>query len=149
SSASARWRWRGRPASTRRIGSSRARTSTCPAGRKPVRACRSPTWDEARPASRTSSRPPSPPVASPAGDRDDSFRRVRPGHIEPMILHVIGLIVVGLIVGALGRLIHPGRDPMGLAMTIVIGVASVVIAGLLIGGWLGFVLAVIIGVVLV
>ena len=34
-------------------------------------------------------------------------------------------------------------------MTIVIGVASVVIAGLLIGGWLGFVLAVIIGVVLV
>ncbi len=34
-------------------------------------------------------------------------------------------------------------------MTIAIGVASVLIAGLLIGGFLGFVLAVIIGVVLV
>lgn len=38
---------------------------------------------------------------------------------------------------------------MGIVMTMVIGVASVVIAGLLIGGLLGFILAVVIGVVLV
>jgi uncharacterized membrane protein YeaQ/YmgE (transglycosylase-associated protein family) len=63
--------------------------------------------------------------------------------------HIIGLIVAGLIVGALGRLFHRGRDPMGLLMTLAIGVASVLIAGLLIGGFLGFVLAVIIGVGLV
>ena len=63
--------------------------------------------------------------------------------------HIIGLIVAGLIVGALGRLFHRGRDPMGVLMTIAIGVASVLIAGLLIGGFLGFVLAVIIGVGLV
>ena len=62
---------------------------------------------------------------------------------------IIGLIIAGLIVGALGRLFHRGPDPMGLLMTIAIGVASVLIAGLLIGGFLGFVLAVIIGVVLV
>jgi uncharacterized membrane protein YeaQ/YmgE (transglycosylase-associated protein family) len=66
-----------------------------------------------------------------------------------MILHVIGLIVVGLIVGALGRLFHPGSDPLGLLATIGIGVASVLIAGLLIGGFLGFVLAIVIGVALV
>jgi uncharacterized membrane protein YeaQ/YmgE (transglycosylase-associated protein family) len=66
-----------------------------------------------------------------------------------MVLHIIGLIVAGLVVGALGRLIHPGKDPIGIVMTVVIGVASVLIAWLLIGGWLGFVLAVIIGVVLV
>jgi uncharacterized membrane protein YeaQ/YmgE (transglycosylase-associated protein family) len=66
-----------------------------------------------------------------------------------MVAHVIGLILVGLVVGALGRLFHRGRDPMGILMTIGIGVASVVIAGLLIGGWLGFVLAVVIGVALV
>ena len=66
-----------------------------------------------------------------------------------MIAHIIGLILVGLVVGALGRLFHPGRDPMGFLMTIGIGVASVLIAGLLIGGWLGFVLAVAIGVALV
>jgi len=63
--------------------------------------------------------------------------------------HVLGLIVAGLIVGALGRLFHRGRDPMGLLMTLAIGVVSVLIAGVLIGGFLGFVLAVIIGVGLV
>ena len=66
-----------------------------------------------------------------------------------MILHIIGLIVVGLVVGALGRLFHPGRDAMGWILTCAIGVASVLVAGLVIGGWLGFVLAIVIGVVLV
>jgi uncharacterized membrane protein YeaQ/YmgE (transglycosylase-associated protein family) len=63
--------------------------------------------------------------------------------------HIIGLILVGFVVGVLGRFFHPGRNPMGLLMTVGIGVASVLIAGLLIGGWLGFVLAVLIGVALV
>jgi uncharacterized membrane protein YeaQ/YmgE (transglycosylase-associated protein family) len=63
--------------------------------------------------------------------------------------HIIGLIIAGLVVGALGRLFHPGRDRMGILLTMAIGVASVLIAGVLIGGFLGFVLAIIIGVVLV
>jgi uncharacterized membrane protein YeaQ/YmgE (transglycosylase-associated protein family) len=63
--------------------------------------------------------------------------------------HIIGLILVGFLVGVFGRFFHRGRNPMGLLMTIGIGVASVLIAGLLIGGFLGFVLAVVIGVVLV
>jgi uncharacterized membrane protein YeaQ/YmgE (transglycosylase-associated protein family) len=66
-----------------------------------------------------------------------------------MIGRIIGLIVVGLVVGALGRLIHPGRDPMGIGLTILIGIAAALIAGLLIGGVLGFILAVIIAAVLV
>src|SRR5438270_10850224 len=65
------------------------------------------------------------------------------------MLHIIGLILIGLLVGALGRLFHPGRDKMGLLMTMVIGVASVLIAGMLIHGFLGFVIAVVIGVALV
>jgi uncharacterized membrane protein YeaQ/YmgE (transglycosylase-associated protein family) len=65
------------------------------------------------------------------------------------VLHIIGLILIGLLVGALGRLFHPGRDKMGLLMTLVIGVASVLIAGLLIHGFLGFIIAIVIGVVLV
>lgn len=64
-------------------------------------------------------------------------------------MRIIGLILLGLVVGALGRLFHKGRDPMGLVMTIVIGVASVLIAGLLIRGFLGFVVAVVVGVLLV
>jgi uncharacterized membrane protein YeaQ/YmgE (transglycosylase-associated protein family) len=65
------------------------------------------------------------------------------------MLHFIALLVLGLIVGALGRLFHPGRDKMGLLMTMVIGVASVLIAGMLIHGFLGFIIAVVIGVLLV
>jgi uncharacterized membrane protein YeaQ/YmgE (transglycosylase-associated protein family) len=66
-----------------------------------------------------------------------------------MIGRIIGLIIVGLVVGALGRLVHPGRDPMGIGVTILIGVAATLIAGLLIGGVLGFIVAVIVAAVLV
>ena len=54
-----------------------------------------------------------------------------------MIGRIIGLILVGLIVGALGRLVHPGRDPMPIWLTIVIGVAAALIAGLIghVGAW--------------
>jgi uncharacterized membrane protein YeaQ/YmgE (transglycosylase-associated protein family) len=74
--------------------------------------------------------------------------------MEPFIAdtgigRIIALIVVGLIVGALARLFHPGRDPMGLGVTFLIGVAAVILAGILIGGVLGFILAVVIGVALV
>jgi uncharacterized membrane protein YeaQ/YmgE (transglycosylase-associated protein family) len=62
---------------------------------------------------------------------------------------IIGLIVLGLIVGALGRLINPGPDPMGWIVTILIGVAATLIVGMLIGGVLGFILAVIVAAVLV
>jgi uncharacterized membrane protein YeaQ/YmgE (transglycosylase-associated protein family) len=66
-----------------------------------------------------------------------------------MIGPIIGLIVVGLIIGALGRLVHPGKDPIPIWLTILIGVAAAIIAGLLISGVLGFILAVIIAALLV
>ncbi|MGD0273238.1 MAG: hypothetical protein ABSB96_05890 [Gaiellaceae bacterium] len=65
---------------------------------------------------------------------------------------IIALIVVGLIVGALGRLIHPGHDPIGLLGTLVIGVASVLVVGLLLRGplgYLGYAIAVAVAVLLV
>ncbi|MGZ4333103.1 MAG: GlsB/YeaQ/YmgE family stress response membrane protein [Gaiellaceae bacterium] len=64
-------------------------------------------------------------------------------------MFIIGLIIAGLIIGALGRLVHPGADPMPIWLTIAIGVAASLIAGLLIGGVLGFILAVVIAAVLV
>ena len=64
-------------------------------------------------------------------------------------MFIIGLIIAGLIIGALGRLVHPGTDPMPIWLTMVIGIAASLIAGLLIGGVLGFILAVIIAAVLV
>jgi uncharacterized membrane protein YeaQ/YmgE (transglycosylase-associated protein family) len=62
---------------------------------------------------------------------------------------IIGLIVGGAIVGALGRLINPGPDPMGWLVTIAIGIAAMLIVGLLIGGVLGWILAVIVAAILV
>jgi uncharacterized membrane protein YeaQ/YmgE (transglycosylase-associated protein family) len=61
-----------------------------------------------------------------------------------MLGRIIGLIIAGLIIGALGRLVHPGRDPMPIWLTILIGIAAALIAGLIIGGLLGFILAVVI-----
>ncbi len=48
---------------------------------------------------------------------------------------IITLLVVGLIAGALARLLVPGRDPMGIVGTIVLG-----IVGSFVGGFLGYVL---------
>jgi uncharacterized membrane protein YeaQ/YmgE (transglycosylase-associated protein family) len=65
------------------------------------------------------------------------------------MFYILGLILSGLVIGALGRLVHPGRDPMPIWLTIVIGIAASLVAGLLIGGVLGFILAVVIAAVLV
>lgn len=63
---------------------------------------------------------------------------------------IIGLIIAGLIVGALGRLINPGPDPMGIVMTIAIGVASTLLVFWLVGGGiLGWILAVVVAAILV
>jgi uncharacterized membrane protein YeaQ/YmgE (transglycosylase-associated protein family) len=63
---------------------------------------------------------------------------------------IIGLIIIGLIVGALGRLIHPGPDPIGVLMTIAIGVGSALLVGWLVGGGiLGFILAIVVAAILV
>jgi uncharacterized membrane protein YeaQ/YmgE (transglycosylase-associated protein family) len=61
----------------------------------------------------------------------------------------VWLIIVGAIVGALGRLLHPGRDPMGWIVTILIGVASLIVAGLIFSGFWQYVVGVIVAVALV
>ena len=44
---------------------------------------------------------------------------------------IIGTIIVGLIVGALGRFVLPGEQKMGWILTCVLGVAGAVVAGFL------------------
>jgi len=48
-----------------------------------------------------------------------------------MIGFLIGLIVIGLIAGALARLLVPGRDPMGIGATIVLGIVGSFLGGFL------------------
>ncbi len=45
---------------------------------------------------------------------------------------VLGWMLFGLIVGALAKLVMPGRDPGGIIVTMLIG-----IVGALVGGWIG------------
>jgi uncharacterized membrane protein YeaQ/YmgE (transglycosylase-associated protein family) len=61
----------------------------------------------------------------------------------------IWFIIVGALVGALGRLLHPGRDPMGWLLTIGVGIVSMIVARLISDGWLAFIIGVVIAVVLV
>ncbi|TQN40672.1 putative membrane protein YeaQ/YmgE (transglycosylase-associated protein family) [Blastococcus colisei] len=76
-----------------------------------------------------------------------------------MLFDILGLIVIGLVIGALARLILPGKQRISIVATLALGVL-----GALIGGWiasllgtgdifelnvLGFVLAVIAAIVLV
>lgn len=48
------------------------------------------------------------------------------------MMGVLGWILFGLVVGAIAKLLMPGRDPGGFIITILLG-----IAGALIGGFIG------------
>jgi len=47
-------------------------------------------------------------------------------------MDILTTLIVGLIVGALAKLVMPGKDPGGFIITILLG-----IAGAFIAGWLG------------
>jgi len=50
---------------------------------------------------------------------------------------IIAWIVLGLIAGMIARAVMPGRDPGGLIITALIGIAGAIIGGL-IAEWAGF-----------
>jgi uncharacterized membrane protein YeaQ/YmgE (transglycosylase-associated protein family) len=64
-------------------------------------------------------------------------------------MHFIWFLIAGAIVGVLGRLLHPGRDPIGWLITIAIGIVSLLIAAIISSGWLAFIIGVIVAVILV
>jgi uncharacterized membrane protein YeaQ/YmgE (transglycosylase-associated protein family) len=45
---------------------------------------------------------------------------------------MLGWIISGLIIGAIAKLVMPGRDPGGIIITILLGILGAVVAG-----WLG------------
>lgn len=51
---------------------------------------------------------------------------------KEVIMGILSWILIGLIVGLLARLLMPGKDTMGIIITILLG-----IAGAFLGGWIG------------
>ena len=49
-----------------------------------------------------------------------------------MLTFILLLVVQGLIIGALARLALPGRDPMSIPQTILVGIGGSLIAGLIV-----------------
>lgn len=47
-------------------------------------------------------------------------------------MHVLWMLIIGLVVGAIAKLIVPGRDPGGIIITMLLG-----IAGSFLAGWIG------------
>lgn len=46
------------------------------------------------------------------------------------MLSFIWWLVIGLVAGALARLIMPGKDPMGLLATVILGIVGSILGGL-------------------
>jgi uncharacterized membrane protein YeaQ/YmgE (transglycosylase-associated protein family) len=46
-----------------------------------------------------------------------------------MILSILGWVIAGLIIGGIARLLIPGRQPMTLLMTLVLGVVGALLGG--------------------
>ena len=44
---------------------------------------------------------------------------------------ILWMIIIGLIAGAIAKLIMPGKDPGGIVMTIILGIAGSFVGGLL------------------
>jgi uncharacterized membrane protein YeaQ/YmgE (transglycosylase-associated protein family) len=44
-------------------------------------------------------------------------------------MHFLWMLVIGLVVGALAKLVMPGKDPGGIIITMLLGIAGSVIAG--------------------
>lgn len=73
-----------------------------------------------------------------------------------MIGFIIGLIIIGAVAGFLARLLVPGPDPMGVAMTILLGIVGSFVGGFLLNllfrgtatiapaGWIGSIVGAII-----
>ena len=70
---------------------------------------------------------------------------------------VLWYLLIGIVIGILARLIHPGRENMGWLMTILIGALSAFIAGGIgtwtgwypFPSWIGFVVAIVVAVILI
>jgi uncharacterized membrane protein YeaQ/YmgE (transglycosylase-associated protein family) len=69
---------------------------------------------------------------------------------------ILGWLLIGLVAGVLAKLLVPGRDPGGIVVTVLIGIAGALLAGFVVetmghvlaGGWYSYAAAVVGSIVL-
>jgi uncharacterized membrane protein YeaQ/YmgE (transglycosylase-associated protein family) len=100
-------------------------------------------WDELNGSIRSSTtspptfqsfRPPKHPLLKPTRSRQEIlFRRSVNSSTEALRSKgsIIGMLVVGLIAGVVAKLLMPGKDPGGVVVTVLLGLAGSVVAGFL------------------
>ena len=44
-------------------------------------------------------------------------------------MQILGLILIGIVIGVLARLVMPGRQPIGVLMTILLGIGGAIVGG--------------------
>jgi uncharacterized membrane protein YeaQ/YmgE (transglycosylase-associated protein family) len=54
-------------------------------------------------------------------------------------MHLLWALIIGLVIGALAKFVMPGRDPGGILITMLLGVAGSIVANLIghSAGWYG------------
>ncbi len=44
-------------------------------------------------------------------------------------MQILGLIIIGIVIGVLARLVLPGRQPIGVGLTILLGIGGALVGG--------------------
>ncbi len=71
---------------------------------------------------------PQPDSVAPAGDRG-AIGANGLSQIKGKTMSVLWTIIIGFVVGVLAKLLHPGRENMGLIMTALLGIGGALLAG--------------------
>jgi uncharacterized membrane protein YeaQ/YmgE (transglycosylase-associated protein family) len=45
-------------------------------------------------------------------------------------MQILGLIIIGIVIGVLARLVLPGRQPIGIGLTILLGIGGALVGGI-------------------
>jgi uncharacterized membrane protein YeaQ/YmgE (transglycosylase-associated protein family) len=49
---------------------------------------------------------------------------------KPRAMQILGLIIIGIIIGVVARLVMPGRQHIGMLMTVLLGIGGAIVGGI-------------------
>jgi uncharacterized membrane protein YeaQ/YmgE (transglycosylase-associated protein family) len=52
------------------------------------------------------------------------------GSGNPQAMQILGLIIIGIVIGIIARLVMPGRQHIGVLMTVLLGIGGAIVGGI-------------------